>query len=272
MKSLCSYAAAFVTGAILSTSAFAGDGGVKPSKDIDFSFEGPFGKFDKAQLQRGFQVYNEVCSVCHSLNYVSYRELSEDQGPGFTEAEVKAIAAEKEVTDGPNTDGEMFQRPAMPSDKFVPPYPNKEAAVSANGAYPPDLSLLTKARAGWHGTFNQLFNGLGGPEYVYSVLTGYQEPPKGAVGPEGKSYNPYFVAGPWISMAAPLSQDSVSYADGTEASVEQMAKDVSAFLAWTAEPRMVERKELGLRVMAFLAVFSVLLYMSYKSLWRDVKK
>lgn len=253
-------------------SAYAGSGGVKSAVDIDFSFEGPFGKFDKAQLQRGFQVYNEVCAACHSLNYVSYRELSEPDGPAFTEAEVKAIAAEKEVTDGPNTDGEMFQRPALPSDKFVPPFPNKEAAVAANGAYPPDLSLLTKARAGWHGTFNQLFNGLGGSEYVYSVLTGYQEPPKGAKGPEGKSYNPYFVAGPWISMAAPLSEGSVTYADGTEATVDQMAKDVAAFLTWTAEPRMVERKELGLRVMVFLAIFSVLLYFSYKSLWRNVKK
>ncbi|MFT6084592.1 MAG: ubiquinol-cytochrome c reductase cytochrome b/c1 subunit [Alphaproteobacteria bacterium] len=265
----------FIAGATLAiTSATlclaAGD--VKSAKDVDFSFEGPFGKFDKAQLQRGFQVYNEVCSACHSLNYVSYRELSEPDGTAFTEAEVKAIAAEKEVTDGPNTEGEMFQRAAMPSDKFVPPYPNKETAIAMNGAYPPDLSLITKARAGWHGTFRQLFQGMGGTEYVYSVLTGYQDPPKGATGPEGKSYNPYFVAGPWITMAAPLSDDAVTYTDGTAATVDQMAKDVSAFLAWTAEPRMVERKQLGLRVMVFLSIFSILLYFSYKTLWRNVKK
>lgn len=247
-------------------------GDVLPARDIDFSFEGPFGKFDKAQLQRGFQVYSEVCSACHSLSYVSYRELAESDGPAFSEAEVKAVAAQKEVTDGPNTDGEMFQRPAMPSDKFVPPYPNKESAIAANGAYPPDLSLITKARAGWHGTFRQLFQGLGGSEYVYSVLTGYSDAPKGLKGPEGKHYNPYFVAGPWITMAAPLSDGTVTYNDGTEATVDQMAKDVSAFLTWTAEPRMVERKQLGFRVMVFLAIFSVLLYFSYKVLWRDVKK
>lgn len=260
--------ALLVTATTISVAA----GTVKPSKDIDFSFEGPFGKFDKAQLQRGFQVYSEVCSACHSLNYVAYRELGEADGPAFTELEVKAIAAEKEVTDGPNTEGEMYQRPALPSDKFVPPYPNKEAAIAMNGAYPPDLSLLTKARAGWHGTFRQLTQGLGGAEYVYSVLTGYQEPPKGAKGPEGKSYNPYFVAGPWITMAAPLSDGAVEYADGTKSTVDQMARDVSAFLAWTAEPRMTERKQLGFRVMVFLSIFSVLLYFSYKTLWRNVKK
>ncbi len=252
-------------------SAYA-SGDVTPARDIDFSFEGPLGKFDKAQLQRGFQVYSEVCSACHSLEYVSYRNLSETDGPAFTEDEVKAIAAQKEVTDGPNVNGEMFQRPALPSDKFVPPFPNKEAAIAANGAYPPDLSLITKARAGWHGTFRQLTQGLGGSEYVYSLLTGYQEAPKGMTGPEGKHYNPYFTAGSWITMAAPLSDGAVTYTDGTEATVDQMAKDVAAFLTWTAEPRLVERKQLGFRVMIFLSIFSVLLFFSYKTLWRNVKK
>jgi len=245
---------------------------VKPAKDIDFSFEGPFGKFNKAQLQRGFQVYKEVCSACHSLNYVSYRELAEPTGPAYSMAEVEAIAAGYQIQDkDPNESGEMFMRPAKPSDKFVPPFANPQAAIAANGAYPPDLSLLTKARAGWTGTFKQLFYGMGGAEYVYSVLTGYTTPPKDAVGPEGKHYNEYFVAGPWITMPAPLMDDAVTYADGTKATVDQMARDVSAFLAWTAEPRMVERKQTGFRVMLFLSIFAVLLFASYKVLWRNVK-
>jgi cytochrome c1 len=254
----------------VSFNVYASSGGVTPAKDIEFSFEGPFGKFDKAQLQRGFQVYKEVCSACHSLHYVSFRELGEAQGPGFTEDEVKAIAAGYQVQDGPNEAGEMFDRAARPSDKYPAPFPNKEAAIAANGAYPSDLSLITKSRAGWYGTFNQLINGIGGPEYVYSVLTGYQEPPHGEKGPEGKHYNPYFQAGPWITMAQPISDGQVSYADGTEASVEQMAKDVSAFLAWTAEPRMVERKATGFKVMIFLSILAVLLFLSYKKMWRNI--
>ena len=257
---------------LLSVGSVCASGGAKPAKDIDYSFEGAFGKFDKAQLQRGFQVYKEVCSACHSLHYVSYRELGEKTGPGFTEAEVKAVAAEYEVTDGPNEAGDMYKRPAMPSDKFVSPYANPEAAIAANGAYPPDLSLITKARAGWGGTFKQLFNGLGGPEYVYSVLTGYSDAPKDLKGPEGKHYNEYFSAGPWITMAPPLSDGLVTYADGTPSTMDQMARDVSAFLAWTAEPRMTERKETGFRVMVFLIIFAGLLFASYKVLWRDVKK
>ncbi|MEM6603515.1 MAG: cytochrome c1 [Pseudomonadota bacterium] len=247
-------------------------GDIKPAIDVDFSFEGPFGKFDRAQLQRGFQVYKEVCSACHSLKYVSYRELGDPDGPGFTKPEVEAIAAEYEVQDGPNTDGEMYMRPAKPFDYFVGPYPNPEAATAAHGAYPTDLSLLTKARSGWGGTFRQLFQGLGGPEYVYSVLTGYSEAPSYIEKIEGKYYNEYFVAGPWISMAPPLSDGQIEYADGTAATIDQMAKDVSAFLAWTAEPRMTERKRTGSRVMLFLTIFAVLLYLSYKVLWRNVKK
>lgn len=273
MNKFVSFIASMVLALGTVTSVHA-SGDILPARDIDFSFEGALGKFDKAQLQRGFQVYSEVCSACHSLGYVAYRELGEPDGPAFTEAEVKAIASQKEVTDGPNSEGEMFQRPAVPSDKFVPPFPNKEAAITANGAYPPDLSLITKARAGWHGTFKQLFNGLGGSEYVYSVLTGYKDAPKelASLAPEGKHYNPYFVAGPWITMAAPLSDGAVTYTDGTEATVDQMARDVSAFLTWTAEPRLVERKQLGFRVIVFLSIFAILLFFSYKTLWRDVKK
>lgn len=247
-------------------------GDVKPAIDVDFSFEGPFGKFDRAQLQRGFQVYKEVCSACHSLNYVSFRELGEADGPGFTKQEVEALAMEYEVQDGPDVEGEMFMRPAKPFDRIPAPYPNVEAATAANGAYPADLSLLAKARSGWGGTWKQLFNGLGGTEYIYSVLVGYSEPKEGVDIIEGKYYNEYFTAGPWISMPPPLSDDLIEYADGTDATIDQMARDVSAFLTWTAEPRMTERKEMGSRVMIFLIIFAALLFASYKTLWRNVKK
>jgi cytochrome c1 len=265
----------FIT-SLLSLSAMTGlsmaNGDVKPAKDIAFSFEGPFGKYDKAQLQRGFQVYKEVCSGCHSLHYLSYRNLSEPNGPAFTAAETKAIAANYKVTDGPNSAGEMFERPAMPSDRFVSPFPNPEAAMASMGAVPPDLSLLAKARAGWHGTFNQLVNGMGGPEYIYSVLTGYEPEPAGVHDkPEGKHYNPYFTAGNWISMPKPLSDGQVTYTDGTQATTDQMARDVSAFLMWAAEPKLVERKQTGLIAMTFMAILAVLLYLSYKKLWKNIE-
>ncbi len=242
-----------------------------PAKDIDFSFEGPFGKFDRAQLQRGFQVYKEVCASCHSLNYVSYRELGEADGPGFSEAEVKALAAEAKITDGPDSKGDMFERPRRPSDHIVAPYASPEAAMAILGAVPPDLSLITKARSGWGGTWTQLSRGMGGPEYVYSVLSGYSEPDEHAgEKPTGKYFNPYFVAGKWISMPPPLAEGRVTYNDGTPATVDQMSRDVAAFLAWTAEPRMVERKRVGFGVMAFLAAFSFLVGATYKRLWRNV--
>ena len=193
--------AAALTTVSVAAPAFAGE--ALPAKEVEFSFQGPFGKFDRAQLQRGFQVYKEVCSACHSLKYVTYRELAEPDGPGFTVDEVKALAAETKVTDGPDTKGDMFERARRPSDGFPAPYASKEAAVAVLGAAPPDLSLITKARAGRHGTFNQLVNGMGGSEYVYSLLTGYGEPPEElkAGAPDGKHFNPYFRNGPWISMA-----------------------------------------------------------------------
>jgi Cytochrome c1 len=256
----------------LSSGPLLAAGKSKEAKEVEFSFEGPFGKFDKAQLQRGFQVYNEVCSSCHAMELMYYRNLGEPGGPGFSEEAVKAIAAEYEVEDGPDNDGEMFFRPARASDHFVKPFPNKQAAMSAmGGAYPVDLSLITKARTGYHGTFKQLTEGVGGPEYVYSVLTGYQDAPADAAeGPDGKYYNPYFVAGPWISMAPPLMDDLIEYADGTPATTSQMAQDVAAFLAWSAEPKAGERKATGLRVMIFLIIFAILLYASYKRLWRNI--
>ena len=189
----------------------------------DWTFKGLFGKFDRGALQRGYQVYTEVCASCHSMKYVSYRNLAEKGGPEFTEVQAKAIAASFEVTDGPNSDGEMFTRPGKLSDKFVMPYENVKAAQAANGgAYPPDMSVLVKARGG-------------GVNYIYSLLQGYEDPPMGITLDEGVYYNKYMY-GNKIKMANPLSDGLVEYSDGTQATVEQMSKDVTTFLMWTAEP------------------------------------
>jgi ubiquinol-cytochrome c reductase cytochrome c1 subunit len=225
----------------------------------DWSFSGIFGAFDKASLQRGFQVYREVCAGCHSLKLVAYRNLS---ALGYSEKEVKAFAAEAEVTDGPNDDGEMFQRPGLPSDRFVPPFANDQAARAANnGAFPPDLSVLTKARyrrMGWEGS-----------DYIYAVLTGYRDPPKGVAVAEGMNYNPYFPS-ERIAMPPPLADDGVEFADGTKATVNQMAEDVTTFLAWAAEPEMEERKRLGIKVILFLLVLTGLLLALKRKIWADL--
>ena len=191
----------------------------------DWSFKGLFGKFDRGALQRGYQVYTEVCSSCHSMKYLSYRNLAEKCGPEFSIAQAKAIAASFEVTDGPNDDGEMFTRPGKLSDKFVMPYDNVKAAQAANGgAYPPDMSVLVKARGG-------------GVDYIYSLLQGYEEPPAGVTLDDGVYYNKYMY-GNKIKMANQLSDGLVEYGDGTTASVEQMSKDVTTFLMWAAEPHL----------------------------------
>ena len=245
----------------------------KDAKDISYSFEGPFGTFDKAQLQRGYKVYKEVCSNCHSMRLVSFRNLNEHGGPGFSVEQVKALAATFTMRDGPDSTGEMFDRPGLPSDRFPSPFANEQAAASANGgAIPPDLSLITKFRPGWYGTFNQLANGIGGPQYVYSVLTGFEDPSEEIKKemPEGKYYNPYFANGHFISMAPPLTDGQVTFDDGAPNTVDDMARDVSAFLAWTAEPKMEERKSLGFMVMIFLAILSSLLYFVKKKIWRDL--
>jgi ubiquinol-cytochrome c reductase cytochrome c1 subunit len=219
-----------------------------------WSFDGVFGAFDRASLRRGLIVYRQVCSACHSLNLVAYRHLA---GVDFSDDEVKAIAAAVEVTDGPNDQGEMFQRPGRPSDKFKAPFANENAARAANnGAYPPDLSLMTKARKG-------------GANYVYALLAGYKDTPAGFQLMEGMSYNAYF-PGQQIAMAAPLNEGSVDYPDGTKASVEQMAKDVATFLAWTAEPEMEARKRLGLKVLLFLLVLTGMLYALKRMIWADL--
>jgi len=242
----------------------------KPAKDVSYSFEGAFGHFDRAQLQRGYKVYKEVCAACHSMQYVSFRNLAESGGPEFSAEQIKALAATFTVQDGPDANGEMFDRPGVPSDQLPSPFPNPEAATAANGgALPPDLSLITKSRAGWYGTFNQLINGIGGAQYVYSVLTGYEEVPAelAAEQPEGKAYNPYFAAGHWIGMPNPLSDGQVTFDDGAPNTVDAMARDVSAFLAWTAEPKMEERKSLGFAVFIYLGILALLLYLVKKKIW-----
>jgi len=223
----------------------------------DWTFKGITGKFDRASLQRGYQVYTEVCASCHSMGLLSYRNLGEKGGPEFSVDQVKAIAANFEVTDGPNDDGEMFTRPARPSDKFVSPYPNVKAAMAANGgAYPPDMSVLVKARKG-------------GADYIYAVLRGYSDPPANFELEDGVYYNKY-MDGNKIKMSNPLSDDIVSYADGTKATEAQMAKDVTTFLTWSAEPHLETRHRLGVKVIIFLTIFSVLVYFSMRRLWSRI--
>ena len=225
--------------------------------EVDWSFKGITGKFDRSSLQRGYQVYTEVCASCHSMNLVSYRNLGEPGGPEFSLDQVKAIAANFEVEDGPNADGEMFTRPGRPSDKFVSPYPNVQAATAANGgAYPPDMSVLVKARKG-------------GSNYIYSVLMGYEDPPAGFELEDGVYYNKY-MDGKKIKMSNPLSEDIVTYSDGTKASEAQMAKDVTTFLTWTAEPHLETRHKMGVKVLIFLTIFSLLVYLSMKRIWSRI--
>ena len=224
---------------------------------VNWSFKELTGKFDRASLQRGFQVYKEVCASCHSMQYLSYRNLGEPGGPEFTQEEVKAIAASVEIEDGPDSQGEMFIRPGKPSDKFKSPYPNVEASTVANGgAYPPDMSVLVKARPG-------------GADYMYSVLMGYEEPPAGMKLDDGVYYNKYMI-GQKIKMASPLSEGIVEYSDGTEATMDQMAKDVTTFLAWAAEPELEERHRVGFKVIIYLLLLTILVYLSMKKIWSRI--
>tara|TARA_B100001564_G_scaffold197271_1_gene165731 strand:+ start:816 stop:1595 length:780 start_codon:yes stop_codon:yes gene_type:complete len=224
----------------------------------DWTFKGLLGKFDRASLQRGYQVYNEVCASCHSMQYLSYRNLMEEGGPEFTEEQAKAIAANFVVTDGPNSDGEMFERPAKLSDKFVMPYPNEKAAQAANGgAYPPDMSVLAKARKG-------------GVDYLYSVLLGYEDPPSNIQLDEGVYYNK-FMYGNKIKMPKILEDNLIEYTDGTLATEEQMAKDVVTFLMWSAEPHLEARHKMGFRAIIYLTILTILVYFSMKKIWSRVK-
>lgn len=254
-------------------SVSAADYPKKKPREQSWSFSGPLGKFDKGQLQRGLQVYTEVCSACHSLNLLSYRNLAD---LGYSEDQIKNYAAEYEVEDGPNDDGEMFERPAKPADRFKGPYANdKEAAAANNGALPPDFSLLAKARAPERGFPTFIFDiftmyAENGPDYIHSLLTGYQDPPEGTEVGDGLHYNPYFAAGEALAMAAPLSDELVDYTDGSPMTVEQYSKDVTAFMAWAADPQLEERKQRGFIVILFLLVFAGLLYFTKKKVWSDL--
>ena len=226
--------------------------------EANWTFKGLFGKYDRASLQRGYQVYTEVCAACHSMQYLSYRNLAEPGGPEFTEEEAKFIAASFEVLDGPNSDGEMFMRPAKLSDKFVMPYDNIEASKAANGgAYPPDMSVLAKAIKG-------------GADYIYSLLLGYDDPPADIKLDDGVYYNKYMY-GNKIKMSAPLSDGLVEYNDGTEATKEQMAKDITTFLMWSAEPHLETRHKTGFRVIVYLIILSILVYLTMKKIWSRVE-
>ena len=222
---------------------------------VTWTFSGLFGTFDKASAQRGFQVYREVCSGCHGMRLLSYRNLS---ALGYNQDELKALASQFDVSDGPNDEGEFFTRPGRPSDKFISPYPNEKAARVANGgAYPPDLSLIIKARPN-------------GANYLNALLIGYQDPPKETIIPDGMYYNKFY-SGNLIAMPQPLYEDGIEYLDGTKASKEQMAKDITTFLAWASEPEMEKRKRLGVTVISFLVVFSILAYCSMRQVWAPIK-
>jgi ubiquinol-cytochrome c reductase cytochrome b/c1 subunit len=242
-----------------------------------WSFGGLFGKFDRGQLQRGFKVYKEVCQVCHGLTLLSFRNLAEPGGPGFTVPEVEAIAAEYQVPAEPNDDGEVKSRPARAADRFPPAFKNDNEARSRYKAVPPDLSVIVKARGferGFPWFILDLFTGYQehGADYLVALLTGYSDAPKGVTAPaDNLVYNKYFPDPHFIAMPPPLPDARIEYTDGTKPTSIQMARDVTAFLAWAAEPHMEARKRIGLQVIIFLLVFAGLLYFTKKKVWRDVQ-
>ena len=279
MKRLLSLALAGVV--TLGAGAALAAGGAKHPRDGQYSFDGPFGRFDQAQLQRGYKVYREVCSSCHSMNLVSFRHLGMPGGP-FYDPEypnpnenpyVRTIAAEFQINDIDSETGDTFQRPGTPADRFPNPYPNEAAARGANGgSLPPDLSVMAKARHG-------------GADYIYSLLSGYVDPPRGLTVPAGSYYNVYFPgdltaawkgdhhhvpAGGFLAMPPQLAAGKVTFDDGTPSTVDQQAKDVAAFLMWAAEPKMEQRKRTGIAVIAYLSILAGLLFASYRKIWRDV--
>jgi len=251
-------------GLMASTAAFAADTVRHHPKEVEFEFEGPFGTYDRGALQRGYQVYKEVCAACHAAQHLAFHNLAEKGGPEFSEAQARALATATKVAAEPNDKGETtddkgtpLMRSATLADKFPSPYPNENAARANNsGALPPDLSMIVKARE--HGA-----------RYVYSILTGFEgHPPADFKLPAGKYYNPYFEG--WaISMPPPLKVNTVTYSDGTKATVEQQAHDVVTFLAWAAEPKMEERKRFGFGVITFLLVLAGILFAAYRKIWKD---
>ncbi|PHK94452.1 cytochrome c1 [Pseudoroseomonas rhizosphaerae] len=248
-------AAALSLGLMAAPGAQAAEGHIE-IPDTRFAFDGLFGTFDRAELQRGFQVYKEVCAACHGMRLLSYRNLRDI---GLSEDQVAAVAAGYQIQDGPNDDGEMFERPGRASDRFRRPFANDAAARAANnGALPPDLSVITKAR-------------VGGADYIHALLVGYEDPPPaGVTVMEGMHYNKYF-PGHQIAMAPPINSDGqVQYADGTRATVDQMSRDVSAFLTWAAEPELETRRAMGVRIILFLIILGGLTYAVKRKIWADV--
>ena len=274
-----------LSAAVAATLAFAAPalaaGGAEHPKDGNYSFEGPLGRWDKAQLQRGYKVYREVCSSCHSMNMVSFRHLGVKGGP-FYEPEyanpndnpfVRTIAAEFQIPDIDSETGDVVQRPGTPADRFPNPYPNEAAARGANGgAMPPDLSVMAKARHG-------------GANYIYSLLSGYHAPPRGLTVPANQYYNPYYAGdvsafwqgdpehvphGGFLAMPPQLRPGLVTFDDGTPSTIENQARDVGAFISWASDPKMEERKGTGIAVLAYLVIFAGLLYASYRRIWRNV--
>ena len=265
--------AALVAASLMAVTAFAADDhDTPPPPRQKWSFSGPFGHFDRGQLQRGFKVYREVCAVCHGLNLLSFRNLSD---LGYSEAQIKQIASEYKVQDGPNDQGEMFERPGRPADRFPAPFPNDNAARARYGGVPPDMSVIAKARTYERGfpwfvidMFTQFQEQ--GPDYIVALLTGYEDkPPAGVTLPGTLQYNKYF-PGHAIAMPKPLTDDRVDYTDGTPQKAEQYAKDVTAFLMWAAEPSLETRKRIGFQVMVFLIIFAGLMYFTKKKVWAAV--
>jgi cytochrome c1 len=260
-----------LSGAAVPASAQEHDQPVPPRQK--WTFAGPFGYYDRGQLQRGFKVYKEVCATCHGLKMVAFRNL---EALGYSEAQVKAIAADVKIQAGPNDQGEMFERNGQPADYFPTPWPNENAARARYNGVPPDMSVLAKARTyerGFPWFIFDMFTQFQeqGVDYIHGYLTGYKDkPPQGFTMPPASFYNEYF-PGHATAMPPPLTDGRVDYTDGSPATVDQYSKDVAAFLMWAAEPHMEQRKRIGFQVMVFLIVFAGLLYFTKKKVWADVK-
>jgi ubiquinol-cytochrome c reductase cytochrome b/c1 subunit len=269
--SLAALALAGALAIVFSAPSWAAEEAPHPPRQ-SWTFAGPFGKYDRGQLQRGYKVYHEVCAACHSMQLLSFRNLAEPGGPEFTKAQVAALAAEAKVQDGPNDAGEMFERPGRPADRFPSPFPNDNAARAANGgAHPPDFSVLAKARGyerGFPWFIFDIFTQYQehGVDYIDALLHGYEEPPQGFALPAGANYNKYF-PGHAIGMPKPIEDGRVEYTDGTPGTLDNYAKDVAAFMMWAAEPHLEARKSIGFQVMIFLLVFAGLLYFAKKKVW-----
>jgi ubiquinol-cytochrome c reductase cytochrome b/c1 subunit len=260
--------------AVAALPAAAQEAASPPPPRQTWSFAGPFGQYDQAQLQRGFKIYREVCSSCHSLDLVAFRNLADPGGLGFSEAQAAAVAADYKIKDVDDK-GQPIERAGRPADYFPAPFPNAAAAAAANGVAPPDMSTLAKARVYLRGfpwfvfdMFTQ-YQELG-PDYIHGILTGYEAAPKDFKLPEGGHYNKYF-PGHNIAMPQPLQDGQVTYEDGTPQTLDQYAKDVAAFLMWAAEPKLEQRHRIGFQVMIFLIVLSGLLYFTKKKVWHEVE-